>query len=261
MIDSLEPFAGPGAPYLVARGDDWAVLYKPAGMHSVKGRGEGRTLEDFATEAGFRFLMSRLDFDTSGLVLCALNEGSQNRFARAQEGSGLSKGYRLRCSRGGQPLQGSIPGLYPRYAADAAGAGRTFPVPGFTIEGRFRPFGADGARVACIATDEAVRCRKPLAPGIYRTRITAVDERTDGAIEAEVEIAKGFRHQIRAHFAWCGFPILGDARYGGARADRLFLESCRIGFPDTNGIPLGISLYAPLRPRVSRPRRSENGEA
>ena len=46
----------------------------------------------------------------------------------------------------------------------------------------------------------------------------------------EVELDTGRRHQIRAHLAWLGHPVLGDARYGsGAR--RLGLHALRLELP------------------------------
>jgi len=36
-----------------------------------------------------------------------------------------------------------------------------------------------------------------------------------GLTLVEARIAKGARHQIRAHLARAGYPILGDSRYGG----------------------------------------------
>jgi 23S rRNA pseudouridine1911/1915/1917 synthase len=31
-------------------------------------------------------------------------------------------------------------------------------------------------------------------------------------------LKRGFRHQIRCHLAWTGFPILNDPVYGGAES-------------------------------------------
>jgi hypothetical protein len=50
----------------------------------------------------------------------------------------------------------------------------------------------------------------------------------EGTLFLEAEIRKGFRHQIRAHCAWCGLPILGDRLYGGAISQRLWLEAFRV---------------------------------
>jgi 23S rRNA pseudouridine1911/1915/1917 synthase len=43
----------------------------------------------------------------------------------------------------------------------------------------------------------------------------------------EVELETGRRHQIRAHLAWLGHPVVGDPRYGSA-APRLGLHALRL---------------------------------
>lgn len=40
----------------------------------------------------------------------------------------------------------------------------------------------------------------------------------------------GRMHQIRVHLSFVGYPVLGDKKYGGGKAERLFLHSQRIGF-------------------------------
>lgn len=44
----------------------------------------------------------------------------------------------------------------------------------------------------------------------------------------EVRIHRGFRHQIRAHLAAMGHPILGDRLYLGKPADRLYLHASEL---------------------------------
>lgn len=48
----------------------------------------------------------------------------------------------------------------------------------------------------------------------------------------KIGLVTGFRHQIRAHLALLGCPIIGDEIYGGAPAKRLMLHSTRIAFSD-----------------------------
>ncbi len=45
-----------------------------------------------------------------------------------------------------------------------------------------------------------------------------------------VLIKTGRRHQIRAHLAAIGHPIIGDSLYGGPSADRLHLHASRLRF-------------------------------
>jgi 23S rRNA pseudouridine1911/1915/1917 synthase len=49
-------------------------------------------------------------------------------------------------------------------------------------------------------------------------------------LDCEVSIARGFRHQIRAHFAWLGLPLIGDRLYGGRESPLLRLVASRIEF-------------------------------
>ena len=65
-----------------------------------------------------------------------------------------------------------------------------------------------------------------------RTHFTVIETLlADTLVEARLET--GRTHQIRAHFAAIGNPIVADERYGGRRRyglDRQFLHSARLGF-------------------------------
>lgn len=46
----------------------------------------------------------------------------------------------------------------------------------------------------------------------------------------EVRASRAYRHQVRAHLAAIGAPILGDALYGGAFGPRHYLHAARLSF-------------------------------
>jgi len=64
---------------------------------------------------------------------------------------------------------------------------------------------------------------------LAKTARTAFSTRSLHADRAllEVRLHTGRRHQIRAHLAWLGHPVMGDARYGAA-ASRLGLHAWRL---------------------------------
>jgi len=71
-----------------------------------------------------------------------------------------------------------------------------------------------------------------------RTTYTVVKEFPDGRTLIKVSIDTGRTHQIRAHLASIGHPIVGDSEYGArgsAARGRLFLHAWKIQFrhPDT----------------------------
>ena len=78
-----------------------------------------------------------------------------------------------------------------------------------------------------------------------RTRIIGVHKR--GSVsDVEIEIETGVMHQIRAHLAEAGFPILGDSTYRGQAASRLFLHAWKLVIPLDS--EKDLDLVAPLGP-------------
>lgn len=46
----------------------------------------------------------------------------------------------------------------------------------------------------------------------------------------EANLITGKTHQIRAHIAYFGYPIVGDGKYGKAKDEKLHLTACYLGF-------------------------------
>jgi 23S rRNA-/tRNA-specific pseudouridylate synthase len=197
----------PEEPRILAETDAWLVLDKPSGWHSVAGataadEGGVGVVELWLrmhrpecaalVEAG---LVHRLDRDTSGCLVVARDEPTRvelrHRFAT---GEGLRKLYRARC----------------RGRLDAAGEA--------TLHFAPRRKGAPTVRVRAEGEE---RHR-----GVVRWRVAARDG-SDLLVDVEL-VGPGRRHQIRAALAHLGAPIVGDALYGGAPADRLALHAWRI---------------------------------
>jgi len=97
------------------------------------------------------------------------------------------------------------------------------------VAGRPRP--AEGLIEEPLWEDPGLNVHVGAAPGAkdartgYRTLETA-RERT----LLEVELGTGRRHQIRAHLAWLGHPVVGDERYG-TRGPRMGLHAWRLKVP------------------------------
>ena len=171
--------------------DEWLVAVdKPAGLPSVPSADPRRPSLVRVLEAQLSVrdrrdvrlgVHQRLDVDTSGLVLFTTDTGANAPLARAFARHEVEKTYHALVADPGRDV--------PAQRIDAPLA-RTTGRAGRVI------VSADGA------------------PAVTDIRVVG---RANGVLRVEACPRTGRQHQIRAHLASIGLPILGDVRYGGAR--------------------------------------------
>jgi 23S rRNA pseudouridine1911/1915/1917 synthase len=201
-------------PFIVDETDDFAVVFKPSKMHSEKlKKNEGGTLLEWLTSQSSPVysIMHRLDFETHGLVLFAKNIKSYDFFKTLQGNDGFVKEYSAVCKSN-----------VNNNTSSNGSAGQGFPQPPdlnienysfstgrpFVIESYFRPFGP-GRKLVRPVTEINKHFEIAKDRGnFYRTEIININKSV-----FTVRIKRGFRHQIRCHLCWIGFPILNDLLY------------------------------------------------
>ncbi len=145
-------------------------------------------------------LCHRLDTNTSGLLMAARNQECFEKLTGAIRAGELDKRYLAICE--------------PTATSELA--------PSATIELRLGPDPSNGRRVA------VVRRRGRMVQTSYR-----IIRRKRGLVLVDVSMAQGYRHQIRAHFAAIGAPLVGDVLYGATPRPELgrhALHASRIGW-------------------------------
>jgi len=153
-------------------------------------------------------LVHRLDTDTSGLLLAARTEAAHAMLRAQFSARKVEKGYLALVA--GELHAGGEVDVPLAHDPDDARRVRPASDPGWAETHRARP---------------AVTRFVPL-------------ERRGGLTLVEVEIATGVLHQIRAHLAFIGHPLAGDALYGGPELPGLtrhFLHASRLGLAHPDG--------------------------
>lgn len=185
--------------HIVYRDDDLLVVDKPSGLLAVPGRGPD--LQDCLSarvQAQFpsALVVHRLDRDTSGLMLMALNAAAQRELSRQFAERTVAKRYTAVVFGSPRDSAGTID-LPMRKDFDRPPRHKIDPVEG-------RPARTDW-RVVAIRGDRS---------------------------HLEIEPLTGRSHQIRLHLATLGHPILGDNLYAHdearAMSDRLLLHAAQL---------------------------------
>lgn len=203
--------------------EPFLIVDKPSGLASAPLR-EGddsavtRLLHDFPDIAGVRGrkpveggLVHRLDTETSGLLLIAVSQTFYERIIAEQEAGRFVKTYAAECDDArALPLPDGFPPRPSLGGCRGGGeAGRSV-----FVESRFRPWGLHGRAVRPVTDVAGPAAQKKASPGVYRTEIIVEpDGGGAGRVRASCRITRGYRHQVRCHLAWLGFPVRGDSLY------------------------------------------------
>jgi 23S rRNA pseudouridine955/2504/2580 synthase len=178
------------------------ILNKPPGLPSQGGSGQGDRHVDGLTEAlkfGYKDkpkLVHRLDKDTSGLLMLARTDRVARALSEALRHRNTRKIYWAAVAGVPHPRKGSI-----KYGLmKAPGHGR----------------GGEGEKMQCVHPakmadyPDAKRAQTDyFVLWFLGTRLSWM----------ALEPVTGRTHQLRAHMAEIGHPILGDGKYGGSAAD------------------------------------------
>lgn len=230
----IEVSPEPETPLVVlARGDGWLVVDKPAGtpVHPLR-EGEGATVLNALVarvpsiqgvgEGGLcSGVVHRLDVGTSGVLLFATAPEAWQRLRDAFREHRVAKRYRA-LVRGRLEGEGAL----------------ELPL----AVTRHRP-----ARVSVVPPGRGAR--------MTRMRWRAVRTGTQATL-VEVELETGFLHQIRVGLAHLGHPVLGDRDYGGdsgaaPMASRPLLHAARLAVDEVEAeSPDPADFSSALRQRV-----------
>lgn len=186
---------------IVERKGGFAAVNKPGGVHSAIIPGGVEPCAEAALAGLFPgetpALLNRLDCLTSGLLLVALTPEAREAYLEYEDDGAIRKFYLAR-------VKGRLDGIV-------------------SVRNRLDTDNRKKTRVLAESDPDSRRW----------TGITALSH--DNAADTSLVrclIMKGARHQIRAHLASIGHPIVGDPLYGEGESPRgLMLQHQRIDMP------------------------------
>jgi 23S rRNA pseudouridine955/2504/2580 synthase len=210
------------------------VLNKPYGIAVQGGTGTLRHIDGLLAGMADRFggrprLAHRLDRDTTGVLLIAKRRDAAARLGRLFQTRAAAKTYWALVAGIPKPPQGKVAAALVKAA------------------------GWDGDRVRKALPGEQDRAMHAT------THYAVIDRVGQRAAWVSLKPVTGRQHQLRAHMALIGHPIVGDAKYQSQPvlaesgiAPKLHLHARRIVIPHPVAGARGIDVTAPLPEHMRR---------
>lgn len=187
--------------HFLHRDDDIFALYKPAGIHSVRlPAGGGISLADLLLEHNPQLanasrspldagLAQRLDYETSGIILGAFNRSAWSALFDELMAGTIEKHY-----------VAIVEGKVSKESVVSSHIGSP----------------NRGAQKVKVYTAKPPASARALPGTTTFTPLHFISEHNATIVQVSASPAR--RHQVRAHAAFSGHPLLGDSLYGSTRS-------------------------------------------
>jgi 23S rRNA pseudouridine1911/1915/1917 synthase len=226
------------------------VIDKPAGMvvHPAPGARRGTLVAALLAHCGDSLsgvggvarpgIVHRIDKDTSGLLVAAKTDAAHAALSAQFAAHSVERSYLALCCGApdrGDPRLAGLPGVTWEIAEPWAGWLR--------VDAPLARHAADRKRMAV-----RVGGRRAVTRALVEARYGPADRPNAARLTCRLET--GRTHQIRAHLAHVGFPLIGDPVYGrGRRAPVAFgrqaLHALSLGFTHPDGRDLRFTSEPP----------------
>jgi 23S rRNA pseudouridine1911/1915/1917 synthase len=218
----INPIFTGADPFIIREHPDYLVIHKPPFIHCHPHRySDENSLINYLASIGEwevlrvneqaydRGLLFRLDFETSGVLLVAKNQGY---FEKIRSGFKNSMKRKI-------------------YWAIVEGE--------FNAEGEWQHFfQASGVKGHRQKVSDSFSQNAQGALLEVKTLL-----KQNGKSLVMINLKTGLRHQIRAQLSALGFPILGDELYGAQKAARLYLHALRYDWDEESALDVKAELF------------------
>ena len=196
---------------IVYEDENMLVYNKPTGIEVQGKNGEIGLEEALKSQLCLTFLRAchRLDRNTEGLVIFAKNVDAENALLEMIKNKCVKKYYKA--------LVYGIP------------KNKAMTMKAYLLK--------DSKNSQVIISDVKLKGYQEII-----TRYRVLEAYQDNTSLLEIELITGRTHQIRAHLAYIGYPIIGDGKYGVNKINKQFkqkyqqLFSYKLVFEEANGI-------------------------
>ena len=197
------------------------VIYKPKGLPSAPLSTDDT--DNALSQAVARFpelktvcgkkaieygLLHRLDTATDGLMVIAASQECYDFLMVEQQTGRFLKTYTAECNiikDNSQRLGGFPP--------DIPTSSFTGEVSTITAVSYFRPYGEGRKEVRPVTEKSGKAALSKLGKAKLYTTKLQIKKVSETKALATCEITEGYRHQVRCHLAWAGYPVTGDNLY------------------------------------------------